>query len=469
MNPAALASVLAVLALSETLDADSVFVKSQSGQVSEVASPQFRIESSSGGLFQKKSHSTREQDYLDFRRGATEIRIKLDEMIRLRRLGSAFEVTLPSGEVARFDGVVLERSSLYLRGVEIIAGRGGSFQVNVFSPGFVEMWHKAAEAKPASTLEPSANPAVHELTPGLVTALGLPTGTQGVLLDASFGELPAGAIIETVFHRVVDSQSALSKRLAESSPGDEVLVGYWHRGKSGAWERNYSFIKRDRAPAPPLAVDKLNAQQQESLSVVRASRDLLNRQLEETKKRGSSEQWSKERLTQELDATKKVVASTLDRSQLQSAMSALQSHYSKEFLKANEAVIRAATSRSRQESPLRVSTSAQVLIDQNEPVSTSEVGGQAAMIDSLAQEGIIDEDDARVARAAVTLIHALNGVQDFDTVLRVAAASKSALDERFGVKLENMSTPGVLLSTLSAGGRQLRFQITNRSKAESGE
>jgi len=103
------------------------------------------------------------------------------------------------------------------------------------------------------------------LTPEVRESMRLPLGTKGVLVDYVEPESPAakagiktGTVIESVSYRLVFNLGALETNLAGKSAGDQVIIGFWKRGKDNCWEREYAVIRLSDIKATRTNSDKHN-------------------------------------------------------------------------------------------------------------------------------------------------------------------------------------------------------------------
>jgi hypothetical protein len=76
--------------------------------------------------------------------------------------------------------------------------------------------------------------AVEAVTSRLAKEKGLFMGIRGVYLNDPMGGLPAGVVVESVQHRLIESEDQFYQAIRGQR---EVIVGIWQRNSQGRWER----------------------------------------------------------------------------------------------------------------------------------------------------------------------------------------------------------------------------------------
>ena len=84
--------------------------------------------------------------------------------------------------------------------------------------------------------------AVRPLDTALQEKHALGPGIKGVFLSESLNGLPKDIVIESLFHRSVESPDHFWSTWNSQKKGAQILVGYWQHSESGAWERHYKMV-----------------------------------------------------------------------------------------------------------------------------------------------------------------------------------------------------------------------------------
>jgi hypothetical protein len=94
-----------------------------------------------------------------------------------------------------------------------------------------------ADPAPDTPSAPSPKPGFETVTPSLVREKGLYVGTTGVFLNEPLGGLPAGVVIESIAHRVVNTDAELRGILERSKGQGSLMAQIWKRNSKNKWER----------------------------------------------------------------------------------------------------------------------------------------------------------------------------------------------------------------------------------------
>jgi hypothetical protein len=263
--------------------------------------------------------------------------------------------------------------------------------------------------------------------------LGLYPGTKGVLTTQDIKGLPSGVVIESLFHRSLESPQQFSEEWKRHEKGAQILVGYWQRDDNGQWNRKYSMVAIPENYRPQQVrtdyqntIDRLSDVNEKPYKVLQDAKLSYQKKLSSIAQQsvGQDPVTISESLRQAKQSFEKVISAP-------------------EIIEAKKVVVDSFTKNAPIAQKILLSTVDKTVEDRdtlliNLASSTITGGGTVAPIvidnaveasfEVLSEEGIITADQANVLQGASTLLKVVNGASNADDLLSSIAAVGDAYD-----------------------------------------
>ncbi|MBM3861612.1 MAG: hypothetical protein FJ395_18470 [Verrucomicrobia bacterium] len=173
----------------------------------------------------------------DATKGSSVLTIQLSEIARIERADNKWLIEFRNTQSSIFDVLKIGYDEdFFVSGTQIIAGRAANYTERLSNTD--QIWVDAVPT--SSKLVPALD--VQTLTEDLRKQLSINIGTQGVLLNKDFRGLPAGIVIDSIYHRFMGTREQFLAEWDKHKADANILIGYWQKGKNDKWERQMKFV-----------------------------------------------------------------------------------------------------------------------------------------------------------------------------------------------------------------------------------
>jgi hypothetical protein len=285
---------------------------------------------------------------------------------------------------------------------------------------------KSATAQLLATFTPEIpKPVVKEVTPAVILDLKLPLGVKGMLLMEHYKNLPAGIVIESIFHRAVTDENRFWELWNQNVEGAQMLIGHWSRERDGTWSREYTFLA-----IPELyqfGRNRAETQYQESLAALSEQDRLPSVQIAERKDAyrnkileiaAHSTDFTADQIAEQIVQTRTAFRDFTQSEEFAQARSAVLDAYSEHYPIAQKILLRTVTKTTEDREELVLDLAKATLSGGATVASTLNLRAIDASLEVLVEEGVLTEDEAKAMEAANTIVRTLNGASDADTVVK---------------------------------------------------
>ena len=299
------------------------------------------------------------------------------------------------------------------------------------------------------------------------TDLGLYPGVTGVLVTSEFHGVKPGCVIYSVGGRHIADKTALLTHLTpeklERRYGYQVPLWFWAK-QGDKWERRFKMVNvRNGSTIGLTDIPResrhiaIPSQHAESVSEFRAWKDKTREEVRRIMH--SSDQLQREQVSEAIAAARARVASSVNMEKVKEGQAAIYEAATQAWPIASKIVVRSVSDNATKPEFI-YNVSKGVLQGQGVSTVVDELNLADTSVDVLAEEGIISQEQADLARAALLTLDSLKAARDAESGLEIIAALSDGVQgfaELSGHK--SADDPNKVNAVLKRGNRIIKLVV----------
>jgi hypothetical protein len=261
------------------------------------------------------------------------------------------------------------------------------------------------------------------LTDEIRAEYGLPIGVKGISLKSQFYSLPAGIVVESLFHRLVTDEKQFMNKWNKQKECGQILVGFWKKDSSGQWNRQYKMVtipedykRHQRGKEFQQIIKNAETQDQTTFEKYRKIKQAYTVKLQDLI--GNSKQMSPDTMLLSLKEVKSEFDEFTKSEDFQRAKQSVIEAYIKGAPIAQKILLKSIEKSRRDSREELLVNLAKATITGGGSVGTLIMENTISSgFEVLSEEGILTSNQVNVLRGTTTVLQTINGIDNTEDVI----------------------------------------------------